>query len=311
MALRFFNKFNKEEALKPKEIVDHSFRLDKKNARYVAPAKFEYTKKGYKVTTITKIPRQKARTHKVLINPDPDFSGPFKKANVKIDCDCGRHLFVWNYALLQYDAAIRDRTNHQPPIITNPAEIPGCCVDGDALVARENDVIPLRDIKVGDFVQTFKGLQQVVQHTNMGIKDTIKLFTKFGKELVCTPDHRILTLQDQNNIWKPASKICFDNVLCLEGGLSHLDKIIDIQPHKSTEVFDIGVGLEEDPHFFANGICVHNCKHGIIALQLLLQKNPSWSAEKAAKEMSSSDNNKEIVLTTLDKLLKRLRRGKE
>ena len=117
-----------ESAIRAKDIVKHSFPTDHRNARYVAPARVELTKHGYCVYTITKIPGERARTHKVLINMAPGFTGTFSRCpSVRVDCDCARHKFVWNYALQEYDAAIRERTNGQPPVITNPTEEPGAC----------------------------------------------------------------------------------------------------------------------------------------------------------------------------------------
>lgn len=127
--IRYFQN-NEDAALKAKEIVDNSFKLDKKNAQFVSPAKFDKTNTGFKITTITKIPGQKARTQQVRVDMEDGFEGSFNKANVKVDCSCARYLYVWNYALNQYDAAIKDRTNGEAPEQTNPAETPGICKHG-------------------------------------------------------------------------------------------------------------------------------------------------------------------------------------
>lgn len=117
-----------ETALRAQDLVNRSFRGDKQRSKYVSPAKLIPTPDGYTMTTITKVPGERARAHAVHIEMEPGYKGRFNKCpHVRIDCDCMRHLFVWNYALLQKDSALVDHTNGQPPVITNPAEVPGCC----------------------------------------------------------------------------------------------------------------------------------------------------------------------------------------
>jgi intein/homing endonuclease len=48
-------------------------------------------------------------------------------ANTAVVHNCERHLFVWNYALGVHGAAIKDRTNGDEPVETNPGMQPGCC----------------------------------------------------------------------------------------------------------------------------------------------------------------------------------------
>ena len=120
-----------EASLKAKEIIRNAFPLDKSNTKFVAPAKLERTSKGFKCTTITKIPGQKSRTKTVLCNLEPGFNGYFNACpSVTVDCSCARYLFVYNYALNQHDAAIKDRTNGEPPVVTNPENVAGCCKHG-------------------------------------------------------------------------------------------------------------------------------------------------------------------------------------
>jgi len=120
-----------ETAMKAKEIVKRAFPLDKRNTRYVAPVKLERAPKGFKVTTVTKIPGQRARQQVFRCNMSPGYNGYFNDCpDVQCDCSCGRYKFVWNYALNQRGAAIKDRTNGEAPIVTNPGEIPGICKHG-------------------------------------------------------------------------------------------------------------------------------------------------------------------------------------
>ncbi len=117
-----------ETALTPAQVVRNAFPVDKRNAKWTAPARTELTRHGYCVYTITKMPGQRSRTHKVLVNMEPGYAGSFGRCpEVTLDCTCARYLYVWNYALDEHGLAIRNRTNYEPPTITNPEEVPGCC----------------------------------------------------------------------------------------------------------------------------------------------------------------------------------------
>ncbi len=115
-------------ALTGKKIVRSTFRSDMEATRYVSPTRVTRAPTGFACTTVTKMPKQRVRYHKVRVQMPKTFKGRFIDCkDVKIDCDCERYVFVWNYALVQKNAAIKDRTNHEPPEITNPQGLPGAC----------------------------------------------------------------------------------------------------------------------------------------------------------------------------------------
>lgn len=163
-----------EIALKAREIVNNAFKTDKKNTRFVAPARIENIPRGYRVSTITKIPGQRSRLHRVTVFMERGYHGPFTRCpHVKVGCDCERYKFFWNYALLQRDAAVRDRTNGEPPVVTNPEEIPGICKHGIIalrLLIRDNPrwVPPAttklfendrpKTVKLAELRQTLRGI---------------------------------------------------------------------------------------------------------------------------------------------------------
>lgn len=119
---------HKEEALKAREIVQNTFATDRQNAIRVHPADLKTTSRGWNIATITKEPGKRARQHLVRVFLPAHYHGKFSKCNeIKVDCDCGRYQFVWNWALLQKNAAIKDRTNGAAPDVTNPDYSPGCC----------------------------------------------------------------------------------------------------------------------------------------------------------------------------------------
>lgn len=117
-----------ESAIRAKDLVGNAFQVDKQNTRNVALVKMTQTPTGYRVNTVTKMPRQRARQHVVKVDMDPNFTGPFTRCpNVKVDCTCARYLYTWNWALNKHGSAIIDRTNGEPPVEKNPEEVPGIC----------------------------------------------------------------------------------------------------------------------------------------------------------------------------------------
>lgn len=75
------------------------------------------------------------------------------------------------------------------------------CLSGESNITTNKGYVKLKDIQVGDKVLTENGtFQTVLNKFDNGIKKTIKIRTNFGEELICTPNHKILT----QNGWKEA-----------------------------------------------------------------------------------------------------------
>lgn len=151
---------------------------------------------------------------------------------------------------------------HLGPIVTtNP------CVAGDTLISTENGSISIKEL-AENYPNGGIGLavEQRIQNGNLllekmvyvsefrvfktGKKQTIKLITKAGKELKCTPEHRILT----TNGWKEACLLTKNDDIVVDEGI---DSLISIQPNGIEEVYDITEPMSHS--FIANGIVVHNC----------------------------------------------------
>lgn len=78
------------------------------------------------------------------------------------------------------------------------------CVSSEMDVKTSKGVKKIKDICVGEYVQTEDGsYQKVLDKFNNGIKNTIKIATSFGGELRVTADHKILT----SDGWKEASNL--------------------------------------------------------------------------------------------------------
>lgn len=128
------------------------------------------------------------------------------------------------------------------------------CIDEDALISVVGGYKKIKDIEVGDMVYCYDNdgniaIRKVLNKLDKGIKDCIELTWQsqgtheFGN-LVCTPDHKILS---KDNGWVRADEV----------SLCYNHKIVDKRSVGKRHVYDLEV--EEFHNFIANEICVHNC----------------------------------------------------
>lgn len=100
---------------------------DTKNARYVSV--FATKKLGpasYLFTTVTKIPGDFSRKHKIWIR-DQDAQDVITSKNIYVSCDCERFQFMWEYVLSKKGATLIRYGNGEPPVETNPGNRMGAC----------------------------------------------------------------------------------------------------------------------------------------------------------------------------------------
>lgn len=84
-----------------------------------------------------------------------------------------------------------------------------CIAEGSKILTKKGQV-NIEDVKVGDLVKTENGSwQKVLANWYKGEKQTIRIRTSNGEELVCTKDHKILT-QDG---WKEAGKLTKKDII--------------------------------------------------------------------------------------------------
>lgn len=126
----------------------------------------------------------------------------------------------------------------------------------------------IKDIQVGDLVYCYDEnnnlkIRKVKRVIDNGYKECIKLHWRsqgtheYG-ELVCTPDHKILT---KDSGWLEAKDTINKDVLSLhseDNESCNLSKIENYEKVGIKHVYDLEV--EEHHNFIANEICVHNCK---------------------------------------------------
>lgn len=141
------------------------------------------------------------------------------------------------------------------------------CLDEDTLVTTVGGVKKIKDIKVGDLVYCYDDtgdirIKPVLNVIYKGYKDCIELTynkdkSKHTGKLICTPDHKIKTVDFG---WKEA-KDCINKKVYHYSDKSdvYLEdyKIIDSIPVGKRNVYDLEIdGIH---NFIANEICVHNC----------------------------------------------------
>lgn len=135
------------------------------------------------------------------------------------------------------------------------------CFKGDTLVATSEGDKRIDEIKAGDLVLTRKGFKKVTRAWCSGEKDCIELTMNNGNHVVCTPEHRFITAQNEEIEAKditPATDLLHyvttkDASIFFElGYVKHTKPVIGKQ-----KVYDLEV--EEAHEFFANGVLVHNC----------------------------------------------------
>ena len=78
------------------------------------------------------------------------------------------------------------------------------CLVGDSNILTKEGIKKIKNVKAGDFVKTENGSwQKVLKNLKQGKKKTIKIRVDNGEELICTPDHKILTADG----WKEAQHL--------------------------------------------------------------------------------------------------------
>lgn len=141
------------------------------------------------------------------------------------------------------------------------------CLDEDTLVTTVGGVKKIKDIKVGDLVYCYDDsgdirIKPVLNVIYKGYKDCIELTynkdkSKHTGKLICTPDHKIKTVDFG---WKEA-KDCINKKVYHYSDKSNVYledcKIIDSIPVGKRNVYDLEI--EGIHNFIANEICVHNC----------------------------------------------------
>ena len=132
----------KVRGLTARQMIQGTFRADRINASYVTLKRKEIRRRKERGpdgeefwTWLTKTrtsaagPNDRARDHWQridILKPD-EKSATAAGTRLKVECDCERHKFVWEYALSRYGAADIKHSNGEPARVTNPRNAAGCC----------------------------------------------------------------------------------------------------------------------------------------------------------------------------------------
>ncbi len=154
----------------------------------------------------------------------------------------------------------------RPIASTNP------CVAGDTKIETDREVMTIKEIaeKYGNgglniavdarmlpsngLVLQGKLLLPIAAAIKTGEKATVKIRTKKGLELVCTPDHKVMTLDG----WVEAGNLTAKNKIFINyKGRNQVDRISTVIDNGLLEVYDLQEPVTHS--FIANGIVVHNC----------------------------------------------------
>ena len=107
---------------------------DRRNSQYVGVLRITKGKAdgpvSLKSQTITNDLKNKQRRKHVqrIWAKDPDYRGTIGNCrSIMVDCDCLRYLYTWEYSLWKRGAARIQRSNGEPPVITNPTERAAPC----------------------------------------------------------------------------------------------------------------------------------------------------------------------------------------
>jgi len=152
----------------------------------------------------------------------------------------------------------KDQVNLMDELVTFPmGNHDDLCLAGNTKIQTIKGQKDIKDIKIGDLVQTRKGLRRVLWSGQTGVK---KVITNIG--ITGTPNHPVITntgikrLEDIKD-----SDIIF--IWNLKQSYIEVKNITDIQPLSTPAYEDImpvyNLHIEGENEFFANNILVHNC----------------------------------------------------
>ena len=131
------------------------------------------------------------------------------------------------------------------------------CLTEDNYVYTDRGYISIKNVKIGDKIQTIKNgklyYTEVLNFINQGKKQVCKIMTVSGDIIKCTLDHKVLTKDG----WKEAKDLTIKDEL-----VSYKEKVIYPKIKKieildeEENVYDI---TTETHDFLANNLVVHNC----------------------------------------------------
>ena len=131
------------------------------------------------------------------------------------------------------------------------------CLSGESVVlTRERGEIKIKDVVVGEHVDSKNGFVKVKNLYENGVKKLYKIKTENGNELVCTLDHKLETFHGMKPLKEILDNTC-EYLLVCAGDNEGCDEILEHEYVGEEETYDLEVE-HEDHTFFANNISVSN-----------------------------------------------------
>lgn len=198
------------------------------------------------------------------------------------------------------------------------ADIVRRCIDENTPITMGNgNIKPIKDVKVGDNVVTYK--QNGATTTNRvnkvfdnGMQECIEIVTKQGNKLVCTPSHKILT---QNGFVEAGSLSNDDYVMVPSRIITDTDNLRPNQRLSSDTMFMLGLLIGDGCIF---GDYLHYVNHEYLLIQKYMEciskllrrpdecefaitQNPGVNVETIYTVNIKSENYKNSLIHLLDK----------
>lgn len=117
----------------------------------------------------------------------------------------------------------------------------GMCISEGTLISTDRGYVPIECVNETDKVLVSSGnMQKVLKVTDMGVKSVVRLTTNFGRELVCTPDHKIYTTDGWVEAKETYGKAVNNNSRNIFGDFRYSRKITQEQdnPHGGKLAFN-------------------------------------------------------------------------
>lgn len=158
-----------------------------------------------------------------------------------------------------YSYKVDKQTGDVLPIIV---DADNHCVAKGSLISTVHGYTPIEQIKVGEWIRTRTGYNEVVYSGMTGRDQAVIEIKTATKTLKCTPDHKVFVL---NKCFVRADAIQLgDELLCL--GTASKDFVAEsvlsvTQLSSGSDVYDLTIQGQHE--FFADGVLVHNCVDAI------------------------------------------------
>jgi DNA-directed DNA polymerase III PolC len=153
----------------------------------------------------------------------------------------------------------------------------------------------IKDVNIGDFVNSINGWVQVKDRICNGKKKLVKITTESGKTLICTLDHKIQT----KNGMVPLKAI-INNGMSIVISDALYDKIQKVETIGHGETYDLEVD-HPDHSFYANGISVSN-SHAVsyainsyLCAWLLTYYEPEWLCAYVETQLGNPDEKAKAI----------------